>query len=474
MKFLLTQSTIRESLRLWLESTPEESADITIGVFFDGTLNNKDNTKTRLAFEKADKTKRLSQEAQIYKNTTDTIEKDLRGSYENDLSNIARMEGAYKENKKGKILQGKVYVEGIGTTIYNEDDEDGMGLGTGPTGIPKKVEKGCINAAKKVKTLFNKSKKDKINMLQIDVFGFSRGAAAARNFVYEITRQIDHPKTIFDDSDEAEKNAKEDEYYKVEYGEFGVQLETNGLKEIKHLSIRFVGLYETVASYGYVHYNDTADLHLNSIRKPKHENITTRMYKTRHVFQLVAQDEHRENFVITNIKSSLGNGVEKFIPGVHSDIGGGYTDNSQENNLMLYEAGVFTWKSQKKAKQIRDFLIEQGWYKPNQLSIDTDYNLILNRVVKSKKYSYVSLHIMVEYAIRKKLLFEFSVISKKYKLTETSRDVTIDGITNNTSLAKIKARLDKHIYDNEPAMDWNNEEDNIIGLNHLSQRRNLI
>ena len=420
------------------ENIPEESVDITIGVFFDGTLNNKDNTKARWAYEKADKTKRLSQEAQAYKNAIDTIEEGLRDSYENDLSNVARMEGAYKEVKSGKILQGKTYVEGIGSITYGADDEDGMGLGTGPTGVPKKVEKGCVDAAKKVFQLFKKSRKKKINTLQIDVFGFSRGAAAARNFVHEITRQIDHPRTIFDDDDKAEKSAKEDTYYTVEYGELGVQLETKGLTKIRRLTIRFVGLYETVASYGYVHYNDTADLHLNSIRKPRVQNYTTRMYKTRHVFQLVAQDEHRENFVITNIRSAASNGVEKFIPGVHSDIGGGYTDNAKESNLVLYEAGTFTWKARKKAEHIRDFLIEQGWYKPLELTIDNNDNLVLNRVVKSKKYSYIPLHIMVEYAMKKNLLFEKELIVEKYPLTETSNDATIYGITNTTSLSKIK------------------------------------
>ena len=37
-----------------------------------------------------------------------------------------------------------------------------------------------------MKTLKAEKKADKIAVLTFDVFGFSRGAAAARNFVYEI------------------------------------------------------------------------------------------------------------------------------------------------------------------------------------------------------------------------------------------------------------------------------------------------
>ena len=51
------------------------------------------------------------------------------------------------------------------------------------------------------------------------------------------------------------------------------------------------------------------------------------------VVQLASADEHRENFSLTNINSSLraGVGVELRLPGVHSDIGGSYAERDPAN-----------------------------------------------------------------------------------------------------------------------------------------------
>ena len=432
------------------ENIPENSADITIGVFMDGTLNNRANIKARQAYEKADKSKKLSREAQVYKNAIKNIKEEFRGSYANDFSNISRMEPAYKEIKKGKQLQTRTYIEGIGSTNERADDNDGMGKGTGVTGIPKKVEKACLEAAGKITKLYNDNQLKKINMLQIDVFGFSRGAAAARNFAHEITLRINHPRTKFNEDDSKEKKEKKNEKYKVNYGELGFQLEAKGIDKIGRLVIRFVGLYETVASYGVNHTggigidNDSVQLNLNSVAKALH------------VFHLVAQDEHRENFTLTNINSAGTKGVTKFIPGVHSDIGGGYTDNYVENNLIIFEPPSASYDS--KLKLLHPQLITQGWYTENELTVIRN-KLVVNKTIKSKNYSYIPLHIMVEYAIKKKSLFEFSVINDNFKLAEISQIILPTGEIYNTTLKLIKARLDKHIYYNAARINMNDKSD---------------
>lgn len=435
------------------ENIPEDSVDITIGVFIDGTLNNRDNVNARLAYNEAND----SNQSQTYKNVIDNIDEGLRGSYENDLSNVARMEAAYKKVPSGEQLQDMVYTEGIGSVIGEADNEEGMGLGTGPTGVLKKVERACILAAEKIATLFDNNSAEKINRLQIDVFGFSRGAAAARNFVHEITRRIGDERTVFDDTDDVEEEEKEDASYEVDYGELGVQLESKGIKEIRQLVIRFVGLYETVASYGVIHTNDTSDLNLKAISN------------SRHVFQLVAQDEHRENFVITNINSAGSNGVEKHIPGVHSDIGGGYTDNAREVNLVIKEPSTWSRSDRENAEAMRNQLINQGWYKTSELSINNDDELLVNRTVASKKYSFIPLHIMVEYAMKKEVLFEFSLINDSYRLDESS-GVTLNGNTTySTNLQSIKDRLDKHVYEGVARMNLPDDESmlRLIRANYI-------
>ena len=106
----------------------EEVLDITIGIFFDGTLNNKTNTDER-------------------KNNTDAHKKHGgkdtdNTSYNNDWSNVARMWDNYDKNFG-------IYIEGIGTQDKEGDATLGYAFGTGETGIRSKVRKGCEEIVKR-------------------------------------------------------------------------------------------------------------------------------------------------------------------------------------------------------------------------------------------------------------------------------------------------------------------------------------
>jgi len=138
--------------------------------------------------------------------------------------------------------------------------------------------------------------------------------------------------------------------YETDYGALGEYLKASGI-EIRSLVVRFTGLYDTVASYGVVHSNDTRELGLDAVR-----------YSV-HVLQLAADDEHRSNFRLTNINSK--GSLEKFLPGVHSDVGGGYVDGSDEEIKLNY-----TITSLAALKKDRDFLVEQGWYLPTEITLD--------------------------------------------------------------------------------------------------------
>ncbi|MBU2976053.1 phospholipase effector Tle1 domain-containing protein [Zobellia sp. B3R18] len=430
------------------ELIPEESVNITLGVFIDGTLNNAKNTKARLAFEKAGNT---TWEGKKYKEAKSNNKVDDTGSYDNDLSNVARMQPAYLEIKSEKELQTSIYIEGIGTINYGADDEDGKGLGEGPNGIPGKVEKACEMAAQEIQKLLKKSKAKKIKILRVDVFGFSRGAAAARHFIHVITKKIyqgGRSRKII-----------------TAYGKLGEELKVNGIEQPLLLEVRFAGLYETVASYGKEHVWDTSQLGLDAVSKAKH------------TFHLVAQDEHRENFVITNIKSTGSKGVEKYIPGVHSDIGGGYTNAADENHLVIRKGttSMDDKRSQwvyKAAKTMRDLLIRDSWYTSDEIYINKgkltvgknrpgghNHSLVVKRTVHSQSYSFVSLHIMVEYAKKKHQCFDDAVIKRDYSLNEETSIKLPDNTTYTVNLKAIKARLDEHVNENVAPMRFDNPKD---------------
>ena len=130
------------------------------------------------------------------------------------------------------------------------------------------------------------------------------------------------------------------------------------------------------------------------------------MYKrqkhARAVLQLAAADEYRDNFSLTNIDSAGGKGRQAFLPGAHSDIGGGYVDSDGENKTLC--TGIT--KSESLAKTLR----ERDWYNDAELilrseiiptrhgSVDAS-SLTVRRNNIHNTYSYIPLHIMADKAV---------------------------------------------------------------------------
>jgi len=190
----------------------KERKDFTIGVFIDGTSNNRYNTQARIQWEKM----RLHEPQEVYNDadhlrihakSDDEVEgteeftvkgkpyeyKYGEGSYENDPTNTAIL----FDNYKGGESTFRVYVEGIGTQTlgreengvwvaesYEKDAVQGLAYGMGSSGIIARVKRAIELLGKKLKD--NVKANQTIGALTIDIFGFSRGAAAARNFVDEI------------------------------------------------------------------------------------------------------------------------------------------------------------------------------------------------------------------------------------------------------------------------------------------------
>jgi hypothetical protein len=189
--------------------------------------------------------------------------------------------------------------------------EGSTGAGQGETGIPARAR----SAFAAIDAIFIENRKGKLPlMLNINVYGFSRGAAAARHFVHLFNSKQSHlpqwPRT-------------------------------------NQWRINFVGLFDTVSSFepkarwivgGRNFNNDVEELHLNF-----GEDYAQK------VFHLIAGDEYRENFAVTTIASAGAIGQELVIPGAHSDVGGSYVDGAKEVRLLSQE-------------RVRQFVYDQGWY----------------------------------------------------------------------------------------------------------------
>lgn len=387
------------------ENIPEESTDLTVGVFFDGTQNNRQNVNSRIEKEKKDKG--LSYNSNL---ASQYIFQE-GSSYENEHSNISRGEPFYEIKNEIKNQQFSIYIEGAGTGNAEEDNFfNGVAQGEGEQGVIAKANKAIEEVAKEIAKACNNQGVQKVNKLTIDTYGFSRGAATARYFVYRITKRKGEFRKYLGRGRIIRWN--------VDWGTLGEELKKSDI-EVRNLSVRFVGLYDTVASFGLIHFNDTRELKLNVIGT-----------KANNVFQIGADDEHRANFRRTNIDSAIktGRGKEVLFPGVHSDIGGGYKDNSEEKLLVLDQSHYLPNMREEKRR-----LVQSGWYDEDQLTVNT-YNGKLEATRKniSNKYSYIPLQCMTEYSKTKKVDFKVNKLKTAYP---------IEG----ELLKKVKTELDGYV-----------------------------
>lgn len=340
---------------------PEEKhVNIRVSLFFDGTGNNRLNTRARLS------------NSAVYKKYGED-----NNSYANDESNVSRLQEHVKEKSAGYKHHICLYVEGIGTRNHDSDVLRANALGQyGGAGVKDRVDKGIRMAVAAVVRALAKDEGAHIDRLTLDTFGFSRGAAAARYCVYRAS------------------NDEDGGWFGSDW--FGLPTALGRLRHsVAKFDVNAVGLFDTVSSYGVDHTDDVAELKLDAIRVAEA------------VYHLAAGNEYRKNFSLTNVDSAGGKGEEFFLPGAHSDIGGGYVDNDKEDKTL--DEGLAT-------ADVADFLVNGGWFTSRELAY-TEIERVksegqeyyvgrkawLRRNGISNRYSYIPLHMMADFATKRGL-----------------------------------------------------------------------
>ncbi|MBC8995502.1 type VI secretion system tip protein VgrG [Pseudomonas sp. N40(2020)] len=309
-----------------LEEEEEEEVDLEdetpggitlrIGVFFDGTGNNKANSETVAACYAADAN--LAEAAAEIQKHCATYGYDGNGSspdnsYGNDVSNIVRLYELYTDHSFETLPETtrnaslRVYIEGIGTTTEAGDSLYAQATGRGETGVSARVKQSPEKIIGQVRSLIDKNPNVLIEKIEFDIFGFSRGAAAARHFANEVLKG---KRSILADALPAGSPALSSSF---------------DWHQQSSISINFIGLFDTVAAIanpwlfdftGANSRNSGLDLKLPDGCANK-------------VVHLVARDEYRENFAL----NSLGD-IDLVLPGAHSDLGGGYLPRAKEKLLL--------------------------------------------------------------------------------------------------------------------------------------------
>lgn len=277
----------------------------------------------------------------------------LYADNENGYSNIAILHSLTNEQKNNnENIYKTLYIEGSGAndisttkgnTLYLfEKNTNGLGFGLGKTGVTALVSKAIDYI---YNFLNSKSIKSKLNndiKYHFYVFGFSRGATCARLFTELATRKEN--QKLNREAEFGQETSKVKDIYDSN-GKRIPFMETNFIEDIEikreNVSVDFLGIYDTVASIGFLKQKDGWTNSLSLIYRSfwwnnYHGNfhyMNARDYglyspnneKVKFTLHICAGDEFRENFALVNIGKKIpANAMEIIIPGCHSDIGGGY------------------------------------------------------------------------------------------------------------------------------------------------------
>ena len=301
-----------------------QAITLRIGVFFDGTGNNLANAAVTEKCRQDDLTlldERTLGEVVEYCRAHGFSDSEGKGfftqtpdnSYGNAPSNVAQLFDLYQDDATRSLAKDersasiKAYLEGIGTSSGAADSIYGQATGMGDTGVGARVIQSP-NTIRVQLGLFAESNPNvQIDALEFDIFGFSRGAAAARHFANEVLKANGGVLAEL-----------------LRPGQFGLSedFEWSG-----QACINFIGLFDTVAA--------VVDPMGWDFSPADHLNRGINLYLppgcARKVIQLTARDEMRWNFALNSVAPHH---QEIALPGAHSDIGGGYLPIAREKLIL--------------------------------------------------------------------------------------------------------------------------------------------
>ena len=298
------------------EEVEEEGITLRIGVFFDGTGNNRSNSEMVAGCYARDVN--LLEEAEDIQRFCEAYGYDAKGntpdsSYGNDTSNVAKLHDLYLDDRNRQLAAEEtigyipVYLEGIGTSSGEGDSRFSLATGVGAHGVLARVAQCPALILERVEQFKRFNPDRKVERVEFDIFGFSRGAAAARHFANEVQKGEKNPLAAL-----LPANAM------LFTEDFSWRTNTD-------VAINFIGIFDTAAAVASV---ADGDFSVHDANNPG-VNLYLAPDVAKKVVHLVARDERRHNFSL----NSAGAADIK-LPGVHSDLGGGYIPNFIERVLL--------------------------------------------------------------------------------------------------------------------------------------------
>ncbi|MCU1760446.1 DUF2235 domain-containing protein, partial [Pseudomonas sp. 14P_8.1_Bac3] len=182
------------------EEVEEQGITLRIGVFFDGTGNNRSNSETVAGCYARDvnlleQAEDIQQFCQKHGYTPDGGTPD--NSFGNDTSNVAKLYDLYADDSQRQLADEEtigyisVYLEGIGTRSGGADALFSQATGLGEQGVLARVAQSPAGILTEIQQFAWANPDREITSIEFDIFGFSRGAAAARHFANEVMKGND-------------------------------------------------------------------------------------------------------------------------------------------------------------------------------------------------------------------------------------------------------------------------------------------
>jgi len=423
--------------------------DVRIGVFFEGSGLNMANE----VFYNTTSLKLFRGKKRVLPDNVNSVEDITPGMLcgieqeegrSEGFTNVSMMFTLFNGEQFEEVPYKKIYIEGAGTT----DDSDvkysvgGFASGDGKTGVTALVSKAVRNVTEYVCSLSDANSKE--TCLHFYIFGFSRGATCSRLFCHLLTR--DKGSTL---------------RCEEQFSKYGARNLVKGgrlefLEEYKcnsKITVDFLGLYDTVASIGFLKRKDgstavdalgvaggllagglggalvggasgaliggsfgalAGGVAAEVLPEWHYDNVEKYgLYidrKVKSVCHLCAMDEFRENFALVNLgKSVPGNAVEIMIPGCHSDVGGSYLDGTKTSSVskggIAHKKRKISFSPYNVAPTDTGYVSlssfqELGWIGPkeNKASESTENHSEVELVRKiDRGYSDIPLAMMVKY-----------------------------------------------------------------------------
>lgn len=242
-----------------------------LSVFFDGTGNNRDKELGKPVDRRA-------------------------------FSNIARLHRAHVDEEDNILVP---YVPGVGTPFSEVGDKGGIRGQAIGTGGAERV----AYALEQLDELIDKQPAQmRILVVNVSVFGFSRGAAQARAFVRDLAARCER--------------------------------QADGSFQYRQVPLRvgFLGIFDTVCSVwrlmagAMINQNNGHNLWAHDVTLPSLVELCVHM---------TAAHELRPQFSLDSTRDGArypSNTIEIWYPGVHSDVGGGYdpTHQGRKNSVARF------------------------------------------------------------------------------------------------------------------------------------------